>query len=233
MTIICPPEAISFLHSRDQRLGAAMDLIGPVTRQSDPGLFEAVVHHIVGQQISTKAQATLWARFNAALNPIDATTVLDCGRERLQALGMSWRKVDYILDFALKVKRQEFDLQAVEQMSDEQAISSLSSLRGIGVWTAEMLLLFCLRRPDILSYDDLAIRRGLRMLYRRRNIDRPFFERCRRRFTPYGSTASLYLWAIAGGAIPGLPDCPAPAGNRNQLKERFPFLNLPAAPVRS
>ena len=69
-----------------------------------------------------------------------------------------------------------------------------------------MILLFCLQRPDVFSYDDLAIRRGLRMLYRHRDIDRQRFERYRRRFSPYGSVASLYLWAVSGGAIPELRD---------------------------
>ena len=89
------------------------------------------------------------------------------------------------------------------------AIEALRALKGIGVWTAEMILLFCMQRPDIFSYDDLAIRRGLRMVYRHRRIDRPLFERYRRRFHPYGSVASLYLWAVSGGAIPELTD-PAP-----------------------
>ena len=80
-------------------------------------------------------------------------------------------------------------------MSDEDAIRA-----------AEMILLFCLRRPDILSYDDLAIRRGLRMVYHHREISRERFERYRRRFHPYGSVASLYLWAVAGGAIPKMRD---------------------------
>ena len=91
-------------------------------------------------------------------------------------------------------------------MNDEDAIRALSSLKGIGVWTAEMILLFCLQRPDIFSYDDLAIRRGLRMVYHHREIDRERFERYRRRFSPYGSVASLYLWAVAGGAIPEMQD---------------------------
>lgn len=69
-----------------------------------------------------------------------------------------------------------------------------------------MLLLFSLQRSDILSYDDLAIRRGLRMLYRHKEMPRERFERYRRRFSPYGSLASLYLWAIAGGALPELDD---------------------------
>ena len=67
-----------------------------------------------------------------------------------------------------------------------------------------MILLFCMQRPDVLSCDDLAIQRGLRMVYRHRKIDRGLFEKYRRRFRPYGSVASLYLWAVSGGAIPEL-----------------------------
>ena len=98
-------------------------------------------------------------------------------------------------------------------MDDAEAIRALSSLRGIGVWTAEMILLFCLQRPDIFSYDDLAIQRGLRMVYHHRQVGRELFEKYRRRYSPYGSVASLYLWAVAGGAVPELRDY-APQGKK-------------------
>lgn len=117
---------------------------------------------------------------------------------------MTFRKAEYISDFARKVHDGTVDLDAVWQMSDEDAHRELSSLKGIGVWTAEMILLFCMQRPDIFSYDDLAIHRGLRMVYIQRKIDRKLFERYRRRFSPYCSVASLYLWAVSGGAIPGM-----------------------------
>ena len=94
-------------------------------------------------------------------------------------------------------------------MTDEQVIRELSSLKGIGVWTAEMIMTFCMQRPDVVSYGDLAIIRGMRMLYRHREIDKEKFIRYRKRYSPYGTVASLYLWAIAGGAIPELTD-PAP-----------------------
>ena len=119
---------------------------------------------------------------------------------------MTFRKAAYITDFAERVHTGAFDLDAVTHMSDEAAIRALSSLKGIGVWTAEMILLFCLQRPDIFSYDDLAIRRGLRMVYHHREIDRDLFEKYRRRFCPYCSVASLYLWAVSGGAIPEMKD---------------------------
>ena len=134
--------------------------------------------------------------------------------EQLQSLGISFRKAEYIADFAKKVSDGSFDLENIRNLSDEDAIRSLSSLKGIGVWTAEMLLLFCLQRPNVFSYDDLAIRRGLRMVYHHRKIDRELFEKYRRRFTPYCSVASLYFWAVSGGAIPGMRDYAPAKGKR-------------------
>ena len=197
---------LEYLRNRDERLCAVIDRMGHVDRAVDPDLFSSVIHHIIGQQISTKAQETVWRRMRDTLGGIDAGTVLAAGVPKLQGLGMTFRKAEYITDFAEKVYTGAFDLDAVEHMSDEAAIRELSSLKGIGVWTAEMILLFCLQRPDIFSYDDLAIQRGLRMVYHHRKIDRGLFEKYRRRFRPYCSVASLYLWAVAGGALPELQD---------------------------
>ena len=197
---------LSYLRQKDKRLGAVIDRIGQIDRAVDSNLFSSVVHHIIGQQISTKAQATIWQRIHDTLGSINAETILKAGVPALQALGMTFRTAAYITDFAEKIHTGAFRLDEVARMNDEDAIRALSSLKGIGVWTAEMILLFCMQRPDIFSYDDLAIRRGLRMVYHHREIDRERFERYRRRFSPYGSVASLYLWAVAGGAIPEMQD---------------------------
>ena len=198
-----------YLARKDKRLGAAIEQIGHIDRAVDGDLFSSVVHQIVGQQISTKAQETIWQRMQQTLGTVDAGHILAAGVPELQKLGITYRKAEYITDFARKVQTGECRIEEIWQMPDEEVIRVLSSLKGIGAWTAEMILLFCLQRPDIFSYDDLAIRRGLRMVYRHRRIDRPLFERYRRRFHPYGSVASLYLWAVSGGAIPELTD-PAP-----------------------
>ena len=197
---------LAWLRKKDKRLGEVIDRIGHVGRAVDPDLFSSVIHHIIGQQISMKAQATIWQRMQDALGAVSAETILAAGVPELQSLGMTFRKAEYITDFAEKVHTGAFDLDAVAHMRDADAIRALSSLKGIGVWTAEMILLFCLQRPDILSYDDLAIQRGLRMVYHHRNIDRKLFENYRRRFSPYCSVASLYLWAVSGGAIPEMKD---------------------------
>ena len=197
---------VSYLRQKDKRLCEVIDRIGHIDRTVDLDLFSSVAHHIIGQQISTKAQTTIWQRMQDALGTVNAETLLAAGVPKLQGLGMTFRKAEYITDFAKKVHAGAFDLDAVEHMSDEEAIRELSSLKGIGVWTAEMILLFCLQRPDIFSFDDLAIQRGLRMVYHHREISRERFEKYRRRFSPYCSVASLYFWAVAGGAIPEMKD---------------------------
>ena len=197
---------LACLRARDKRLCEVIDKIGHVDRVVDTDLFSAVVHHIIGQQISTKAQATIWQRMQDALGTVNAETILAAGVPKLQALGMTFRKAEYITDFAQKVLDGSFDIEAVWSMPDDEAIKALSSLNGIGVWTAEMILLFCMQRPNILSYGDLAIHRGMRMVYHHRKIDRKLFEKYRRRLSPYCSVASLYFWAVAGGALPDMKD---------------------------
>lgn len=142
---------LAYLRKKDKKLSAVINRVGHIERAVDDDLFSAVVHHIVGQQISTKAQATVWARVQNALGTVDAEHVLGYGEANLQSLGISFRKAEYITDFAKKVHTGEFDLISIGEKPDEEVILELSALKGIGVWTAEMLLLFCLhvqlRRP--------------------------------------------------------------------------------------
>ena len=100
----------------------------------------------------------------------------------------------------------ELNLEELTNLPDEEVCRRLSALPGIGVWTAEMLMTFSMQRPDIMSFGDLAILRGLRMLHHHRRITPQLFAKYKRRYSPYGSLASLYLWAIAGGAVPGMRD---------------------------
>lgn len=213
------------LKAKDKRLAKAIEKIGTITREGERDIFASVIHHIIAQQISTKAQASIWARFCALFSEMQsertskvkkvqsadsqskqkAQALLAIDIDKIRACGISSRKAQYILDFAHKVQSGEFDIEAVAKMSDEKAIESLIKLRGIGVWTAEMILLFCLQRKDILSYDDLALQRGLKMLYalkcegKNGKIPKEVFATYRARFSPYGSIASLYLWEIASG----------------------------------
>ena len=200
---------LEYLSARDAALSRVIARLGHLRRQVDDDLFASVVRHIIGQQISMRAQQTVWERLEAALGAVTPQALAPASRAQLQGLGMSWRKADYILEFTQQVATGGLDLSAVARLDDAGALTALTALRGIGVWTAEMILLFGLHRRDILSFGDLAIQRGMRMVYRRRVITREEFERHRRRLSPCGSIASLYYWAVAGGALPELDD-PAP-----------------------
>lgn len=199
-------EEISYLKSRDKHLAWAIDQIGPVERSVNPDLFSALIDSIVGQQISTKAAITVWERMVEAIGEITPQAIYNCSEEELQKHGMTFSKARYIRGAAESVLEGRLDLDALQEMSDDEVSAELCKLNGVGVWTAEMLMIFSLQRPNIVSYGDLAILRGMRMLYHHRKITRPLFEKYKRRYAPYGSTASLYLWAIAGGAIPGMKD---------------------------
>jgi len=192
---------IEHLRRKDKRLGEAIDRIGHIYREVDSDIFSSVVHNIVGQQISSAALKTVWTRLNERLGGVSVKTIYAVSREELQRCGITFKKADYIKDFAEKVHNGEFYPDALRDLDDADVIRSLTALKGIGIWTAEMLMIFCLQRPDVMSYGDLAIHRGMRILYHHREVDRKLFEKYAHRYSPYGSVASLYLWAIAGGAI--------------------------------
>ena len=195
-----------YLSGKDKRLASVIERVGPIRREVRPDLFDALMHAIVGQQIATKAQQTVWNRLVQALGEVTPASVDRMEADALQRLGLSFRKVGYMKGAARKALLGELDIEALRHMDDTRVSAALCQLEGVGVWTAEMLMLFSLQRPDIFSFGDLAIHRGLRMVYRHKVVNRERFEMYRRRFSPYGSVASLYLWAVAGGALPELSD---------------------------
>ncbi len=192
---------LDYLAGRDPLLGGVIRAVGFIERTVEEDVFSAVVHHIIGQQISMRAQETVWRRLQELLGEVTPDTLAEADVEAVKGCGMTYRKADYIRDFAQKVRSGEFDVEALREMEDSEAVKALSALRGVGEWTAEMLLLFCLRRSDVLSYGDLGIRRGMMKLYGWEEMTKAQFEACRQRYSPYGSVASFYLWAVNGGAL--------------------------------
>lgn len=197
---------ISHLKARDPVLGQAIDRIGMIKREVHTELFAALVNSIVGQQISTKAQVTVWNRMKEGLVEVTPQKVGQCTKEELQSFGISFRKAEYIKTAAERVLNGSLDLRGLSEAEDEQVKQELTKLPGVGVWTAEMLMTFSMQRPDIVSYSDLAIQRGMRMLYHHRAITPKLFQKYARRYSPCGTVASLYLWAVAGVAIPEMKD---------------------------
>lgn len=188
---------VGYLKERDPRLGHAIDRIGPIERPVIPDLFTALISSIVHQQISNKAAATVWGRVVDRFGPIQPETMDSVPVESIQQCGMSMRKAGYIKSIAHSVTTGELDLLQLATLPDADVISRLSGQPGIGVWTAEMLMIFSMQRPDIVSWHDLAIRRGMVTLYGLPDLKRAQFDDYRRCYSPFGSVASLYLWQIS------------------------------------
>lgn len=188
---------IEHLKRRDKKLGAAIDRLGPLEREVTPDPFLALVMSVVGQQISSKAADTVWARLQEALSGVTPESIANAPFEHIQQCGLSFRKARYIKGIGEAACGGTLDCTLLDAMPDDEVIKTLSSLPGIGVWTAEMVLIFSLRRPDVVSWGDLAIRRGMMNLYGRKSLSKEQFARYRKRYSPYGSVASLYLWALS------------------------------------
>lgn len=197
---------LEYLKSRDPILSHAIDKIGHVYRSVIPDLYMALLKSIIGQQISTKAQASIWSRIQNKIPQINPKTIANLSIDEIQAFGMSWRKASYIMEMSTAILNGTLDLDKLNDMTDTEVCSYLTKIKGVGQWTAEMLLIFSLQRPDILSWGDLAIHRGLRMLYSHHEITPELFKKYQKLYSPHASVASLYLWKIAGGAIPELTD---------------------------
>ena len=197
---------VEHLKKVDKKLAAIIDQIGMIERTVNPDLFSALVHSIVGQQISTRAHQTVWERIQKEIGEVAPVVIDNLTLEKLQQFGITFKKAGYIKSVARKIQTNEFDINSLHSMPDEEVCARLSQLNGVGIWTAEMLMIFSMQRPNVLSYGDLAIHRGLRMVYRRQKIDKAEFNKYWKRYTPYASVAGLYLWAVAGGAIDGMKD---------------------------
>ena len=169
--------------------------------RSNGNLFRTIVRAIAGQQLSTKAAATIFARLEGALGvserwPSDsAARILKTDEITLRAVGLSGAKAASVRDLSTRVASGSLDLERIARLPDERVIDALCEVRGIGRWTAEMLLIFDLGRPDVLPVDDLGIRKGLQKVYGLRALpEARAIEKRAEAWRPFRSIGSWYLW---------------------------------------
>jgi DNA-3-methyladenine glycosylase II len=162
---------------------------------TDP-VFGSLVRSIVYQQLSGKAAATIFGRLLAATGqPVTPKAILRLSLENMRAIGLSKQKAAYIRDLAEKTAAEEVVFEHFPRMTNDEVISRLTAVKGIGVWTAQMFLMFSLRRPDVLPCGDLGIRNAIQKAYGLPEPATPaLIEEIGERWRPYCSVASWYLW---------------------------------------
>lgn len=189
------------LASEDADLRRGIEQVGyPLPRIREPG-FATLLATIVSQQISTDAAAAIMQRVRALLPSMQPRAVLRLPEAALREAGLSQRKVDYVESLARAILEKRFNPGALETMDDDEAIATITTLRGFGRWSAEIYLMFSLRRVDVFPAGDLAIRVGLQKL---KGIEETLNENQARElaahWAPYRSAGSLFLWHYYRGA---------------------------------
>jgi DNA-3-methyladenine glycosylase II len=171
---------------------------GLATRSGDPPL-RSLARALVSQQLSVKAAATIFSRFLALYPDAEFPSpgqVLATSVEALRGVGLSRQKASYLQDLCARVHSGALALDALDAMPDDEVMETLTAVKGIGRWTAEMILIFQLQRPDILPVDDVGLLRSIQRVYglKRRPTEKQVL-RLGEKWRPYRSIASWYLWA--------------------------------------
>jgi len=188
---------VEYLRKADPTLGLAMERLGRIEREIVPDLFTALVYAIVGQLISAKAVHTIWTRMQERFGVITPENLGQFSADEIQGCGITMKKAVVIKKIIDLVKQGDLKLSALYNLADDEVIKQLSTLDGVGKWTAEMLLINCMERPDVISWGDVAIRRGMMRLYGLDDLSKDQFEQYRRGYSPCGSVASIYLWKLS------------------------------------
>lgn len=191
-------DKVEHLRESDSRMAQLIERFGYIERNTHRPLFEALVESIVSQQVvSASAERTMRKIAGAVGGSVVPATIASLGREGLRKCGVAARKAEWIVSAAERFETGGFGEEELRELSNEEVVDRLTSLGGVGRWTAEMLLMFSLGREDVLPTGDLGLRKALTVLYGERRLTAKRWAHYRRLFGPYCSIASFYLWAYA------------------------------------
>lgn len=194
--------AILHLKRNDPVIKGVIERVGPYRLELRPADFTTLVRSIIYQQVSGKAAATIMGRLEGAVRQrLTPHAVLKLSDERMREVGLSRQKAAYLRDLAEHSRSGALDYAGLEGAADEEVIERLTVVKGIGVWTAQMFLIFALGRPDVLPTTDLGIRAAMKNQYGLDELPKPAeMERLAEPWRPWCSVACWYLWRSLDGA---------------------------------
>ena len=189
-------KAVIHLKKSDPVLRAIIDRVGPCRMEFGPAEFCSLAEAIVYQQLNGKAAVTIFKRFAVlAGEPLTPEGILKLTDAQLRSVGLSKQKSAYLKDLAAKTASGLLNFSCLPKLSDEEVIKHLTQVKGIGVWTAHMFLMFSLRRPNVLPTGDYGVQMAVKKHYKKRKLPRPKdMEKIARAWEPYRSVACWYMW---------------------------------------
>jgi DNA-3-methyladenine glycosylase II len=201
-------KAVAALREADPVMARLIEEHGAIVRRDlrreRPGdAYGALLRSIVGQQLSTKAAATIYGRMLEIFGGHAPTPkqLLKADPDKIRAAGLSRPKIAYLRDLAQHVEEGTLELERLPDLTDEEVAAQLTAIKGLGQWTADMFLMFHLGRPDILPVGDQGIRRAIQIEYRLRKLPDPKrMQKIARPWRPYRTLACLYLWSSLDNA---------------------------------
>lgn len=193
MIISFTEEEYQSLKSKDKKLSSYIDTVGPLVREGIEDPYLALLDNIIAQQVSLKAAISISKRFFERFPEGHPQMILDASIESLRECGLSSSKAQYLKNIAEVKKKAVVDFEQLSSMDSKTIYDQLIQIKGVGRWTVEMLLIFSLNKKDILSYGDLAIRKGMEKLYQK-ELTVEFFEKKKKRLSPQLTLASFYFW---------------------------------------
>ena len=189
-------KAINHLKKSDPVLAAIIEKIGPFRMQYGDPTFHSLAESILYQQLNGKAAATIFARFTAAAgDPLTPAGILKLTDAQMRGVGLSKQKTAYLRDLSEKTAAGLLEFERMVELSELEVIEHLTQVKGVGVWTAHMFLMFTLRRPDILPVGDYGVQAAIKKHYKKRKWPKPaVMEKIAKPWVPYRSVACWYLW---------------------------------------
>ncbi len=199
-------DKIAYLSKRDPRLTKVIEEIGPIGifPKEDPFIF--LTHEITGQMLSNKIRAVILGRlYTLCDNEITPERILALDISEMRSCGMSLRKCETIKDLATAIVEGKIDLYGMDDFSDEDVVRTLTSIKGIGQWTSKMFLMFYLRREDLVPYEDGAFMQAFKWLYGYKNPSTETVKRRCRKWSPYSTFASTYMYIALDKGLTKIP----------------------------
>lgn len=188
-------ERVQFLVTTDDKLARLIAYIGDVNLEIESDGFQCIVKYIVGQQISDRARETIWQRLCNLCGDVTPDRIHNLSYEALRSVGLSGRKIEYIKNLSVSLTKKEIEFEKLPRFSNEEIIDRLTSVKGIGRWTAEMYIIFSLGRVNVLSKGDGTIRRSIQWMYNLKSLPCEnevmyYFKK----WNGYETIVSAYFW---------------------------------------